>query len=49
MSQSRTVLLVGLQPTLINFAEHDYAAFPGMDASKVQAELDADAAAINIG
>ncbi len=42
MSQSKNVLLVGLQPTLINFAEPDYAAFPGMDASKVQAGLDAD-------
>ena len=47
MSQSRSVLLVGLQPTLINFAEHDYAAFPGMDASKVQSGLDADVTALN--
>lgn len=47
MSQAKRVLLVGLQPTLINFAEPDYAAFPGMNATKVQAGLDADVSALN--
>ena len=47
MSQSKRVLLVGLQPKLINFAEPDYAAFPGLDAAKVQAGLDADVVSLN--
>ena len=47
MTHSKRVLLVGLQPTLINFAEPDYAAFPGLDAAKVQAGLDGDVAALN--
>ena len=47
MTQLKRVLLVGLQPTLINFAEPDYAAFPGLDAAKVQAGLDGDVAALN--
>ena len=47
MSQSKSVLLVGLQPDLINYSEPDYAAFPGMDATKVQAALDADVVSLN--
>ena len=47
MTQSKRVLLVGLEPTLINFAEPDYAAFPGLDATKVQAGLDADVSSLN--
>ena len=42
-----TVLLIGLQPTLINFSDPAYAAFPGMTAEKVQAGLDKDVAALN--
>ena len=47
MSQAKSVLLVGLQPKLINFSEPDYAAFPGLDASKVQSALDADVSSLN--
>ena len=47
MTQGKRVLLVGLQPKLINFAEPDYAAFPGLDAAKVQAGLDADVSSLN--
>ena len=47
MTRPKRVLLVGLQPTLINFAEPDYAAFPGLDAAKVQAGLDSDVASLN--
>ena len=47
MTPSKRVLLVGLQPTLINFAEPDYAAFPGLDAAKVQAGLDGDVLSLN--
>jgi hypothetical protein len=42
-----SVLLVGLEPTLIDFSEPDYAAFPGMDAAKVRAALDADQKKLN--
>ena len=39
-----SVLSVGLQPELINYADPAYAAFPGMTAEKVQAGLDHDIA-----
>lgn len=42
MNESKRVLLVGLQPKLINFSEPNYSLFPGLDADKVQAGLDAD-------
>ncbi len=42
-----SVLLVGLEPTLIDFSEPDYAAFPGMNAAKVRAALDADQKKLN--
>ncbi|WP_291987237.1 MULTISPECIES: hypothetical protein [unclassified Candidatus Accumulibacter] len=42
-----TVLLIGLQPTLINYSDPAYAAFPGMTAERVQAGLDKDVAALN--
>ena len=35
------VLVIGLQPTLIDFSDSDYAAYPGMDAAKVMAGLKA--------
>jgi len=47
MTQKKRVLLVGLQPDLINYSDPAYAAFPGLDAKKVQAALDADAAQLN--
>ena len=36
MSAKKSVLIIGLEPTLV-----DYAAFPGMDAAKVLAGLEA--------
>lgn len=41
------VLSVGLIPTLIDFSEPAYAAYPGMSAEKVQAGLDKDEALLN--
>ena len=40
------MLIVGLQPQLIDFSSPDFAAFPGLDAAKVQAALDADEATL---
>ena len=37
MSPKRSVLVIGLEPTLV-----DYTAFPGLDAPKVLAGLEAD-------
>ena len=45
MTQTR-VVLIGLEPTLIDFSDPAYAAFPGMTAVKVQAGLDADVASL---
>ncbi|MEO8409308.1 MAG: hypothetical protein ABI478_01960 [Propionivibrio sp.] len=47
MANAKSVLLIGLQPKLIDYSSPDYAAFPGMDAAKVQAALDADASRLN--
>ncbi len=47
MTSKKSVLSVGLQPQLINFADPAYAAFPGMTAEKVQGGLDKDIAALN--
>jgi len=41
MTDKRSVLVIGLQPTLIDFSDPDYAAYPGMDAAKVLAGLKA--------
>jgi hypothetical protein len=35
MSDKKSVLVIGLEPTLIDFSAPDFAAFPGMDAAKV--------------
>ncbi len=43
----KSVLIVGLQPKLIDFSLPDFAAFPGLDAAKVQSALDADKARLN--
>lgn len=40
----KSVLLVGLDPTLIDFSDPAYGAFPGLDAAKVIAGLKADEA-----
>ncbi len=34
--------MVGLEPTLINFSDPEYRAFPGLNAEKVRAGLEAD-------
>jgi len=41
MTDKKSVLVIGLQPTLIDFSDPDYAAYPGMDAAKVLAGLKA--------
>ncbi|MBG6076336.1 hypothetical protein [Polaromonas sp. CG_9.11] len=41
MADKKSVLVIGLQPTLIDFSDPDYAAYPGMDAAKVLAGLKA--------
>jgi len=47
MTTKKSVLSVGLQPQLINFADPAYAAYPGMTADKVQGGLDRDIATLN--
>ena len=42
MAVKKSVLSVGLIPTIINYADPAYAAFPGMTAEKVQGGLDKD-------
>jgi len=41
MTDKKSVLVIGLQPTLIDFSSPDYAAYPGMNAAKVLAGLKA--------
>ncbi len=43
MSDKKSVLVIGLEPTLIDFSAPDFAAFPGLDAAKVMAGLTAAA------
>ena len=38
----KSVLIVGLDPTLIDFSDPAYAAFPGMNAARVMAGVTAD-------
>jgi len=45
-AMAKSVLLVGLEPTLIDFSEPAYSAFPGLDAQKVRAALEADKATL---
>jgi hypothetical protein len=42
MTPEKSVLVIGLDPALIDFTAADYAAFPGLDAAKVMAALKAD-------
>jgi len=35
MTDKKSVLVIGLQPALIDFSNPEYAAYPGMDAGKV--------------
>ena len=41
MTDKKSVLVIGLQPTLIDFSSSDYAAYLDMDAAKVSAGLKA--------
>ena len=41
MTDKKSVLVIGVQPTLMDFSDRDYAAYPGMDAAKVLAGLKA--------
>lgn len=43
----RAVLVVGLDPALIDFSGPDYRVFPGMSAEKVLAGLEADQERLN--
>ena len=43
MAARKSVLTIGLDPTLIDFSAPEYAAFPGLDAAKVLAAVEADA------
>ncbi|HOE41743.1 MAG TPA: hypothetical protein PLB25_08965 [Rhodoferax sp.] len=47
MTAKKSVLIVGLRPELINFADPAYSAFPGLDAGKVMAALTADELNLN--
>jgi hypothetical protein len=42
MTPAKSVLVIGLDPALIDFTAADYAAFPGLDAAKVLAALQAE-------
>ena len=46
MAKVKQVLIVGLQPELIDFSAPGFAAFPGLDAGKVMAGLNAGVASI---
>jgi len=41
MTNKKSVLVIGIQPALMDFSHPDYAAYPGMDATKVLAGLKA--------
>jgi len=41
MTDKKSVLVIGVQPTLMDFSDPDYAAYPGMNAEKVLAGLKA--------
>lgn len=43
----KSVLVIGLDPTLIDFSDPAYGAYPGMNADKVLAALKADDARLN--
>ncbi len=44
MTTAKQVLIVGLQPQLIDFSGPEFAAFPGLNADKVMEGLNASAA-----
>ena len=41
MSDTKNVLVIGVNPAFIDFYSPDFAAFPGLDAAKVMAGLEA--------
>jgi len=41
MANNKSILVIGVQPELMNFSDPDYAAYPGMNAAKVLAGLKA--------
>ena len=43
----KRVLIIGLEPTLLDFSDPAYAAMPDMSAAKVLSALQADAARLN--
>lgn len=47
MAVGKSVLIIGLQPELIDFSAPDFAAFPGLNAAKIHAALEADRAKLN--
>lgn len=44
MSERKSVLIIGLQPKVVDFSLPEFVNFPGLDAEKIQAGLDADQA-----
>jgi hypothetical protein len=44
MTQKKSVLVVGFEPTLLDFSSPEFSAFPGLDAAKVLTALKADEA-----
>jgi len=47
MSAQNRVLIVGLQPNLIDFSSPEFAAFPGLSAEKIMEGLNASAASLS--
>jgi hypothetical protein len=47
MATPKRVLIVGLEPELIDFSDPAYLAFPGLDAAKIRAALERDRATLN--
>ncbi|HAT33538.1 MAG TPA: hypothetical protein DCW29_22650 [Janthinobacterium sp.] len=41
MRHPKNIMLIGLEPTLLDFSSPDFAAYPGMNAAKVMAGLNA--------
>jgi hypothetical protein len=44
VAKGNSVLIIGLQPKLVDFSLPEFAAFPDLNAEKIQAGLDADQA-----
>ena len=44
MTERKSVLVIGFDPTLLDFSSPEFAAFPGLNATKVLHALKADAA-----